>query len=232
MKTVWVSLIVVALTAVLLLSNRFLSVIPLQLHPAPTINALFKYQLFVGLLVLALLIVSLATHPSSRQFLALGNLGIPAAAEKWLGINGRASWAVNALQLLLVISLATGIFMFLGVQQAGRLSTFQWSFVPVILILALCNSFSEEIIFRFFLIGQLYGAAPKLTILILSAVLFGLPHYFGQPSGVVGALMAGLLGYILAKATYETQGLGIAWSIHFVQDVLIYTALFMLNPDL
>lgn len=41
--------------------------------------------------------------------------------------------------------------------------------------------------------------------------------------------MAGVLGYVLCKATLETTGLGIAWVIHFVQDVIIFTALFMMN---
>jgi membrane protease YdiL (CAAX protease family) len=51
----------------------------------------------------------------------------------------------------------------------------------------------------------------------------------GYPNGVIGVLMAATLGYILSKATYETQGLGIAWSIHFVQDAIIFTALSMIN---
>ncbi|TAE80973.1 MAG: CPBP family intramembrane metalloprotease, partial [Bacteroidetes bacterium] len=69
----------------------------------------------------------------------------------------------------------------------------------------------------------------KTTVLLLSAILFGLPHYAGFPNGPIGVVMAGVLGYILSKATYETQGIGIAWVIHFLQDVIIFTALFMMN---
>jgi hypothetical protein len=41
--------------------------------------------------------------------------------------------------------------------------------------------------------------------------------------------MAGILGYLLSQIVYETRGLGLAWFIHFVQDVIIYTALMMIN---
>jgi membrane protease YdiL (CAAX protease family) len=69
----------------------------------------------------------------------------------------------------------------------------------------------------------------KSTILVTSAVLFGLAHYSGSPGGPVGIIMAGILGYLLSQIVYETRGLGLAWFIHFVQDVIIYTALMMIN---
>ena len=96
-------------------------------------------------------------------------------------------------------------------------------------IIVFFNSLTEELIFRFGIVGSLFNHYPKLTVLIISAILFGLPHYFGWPSGFVGILMSGVLGYILCKATIETKGLSIAWSIHFVQDIIIFTALFMMN---
>ena len=62
-----------------------------------------------------------------------------------------------------------------------------------------------------------------------SAVVFGLPHYFGTPSGIVGALIAGFLGWLLATSLVETQGLLIAWAIHFVQDVVIITSMILMS---
>lgn len=55
----------------------------------------------------------------------------------------------------------------------------------------------------------------------MSALVFGLPHYFGTPGGVVGSLMAGFLGWLLAKSIQETGGIFWAWLIHFIQDVVI-----------
>ncbi|MDZ7899137.1 MAG: CPBP family intramembrane glutamic endopeptidase [Arcicella sp.] len=69
----------------------------------------------------------------------------------------------------------------------------------------------------------------KLWVLLISAILFGLPHYQGYPNGAAGVIMAGVMGYVLSKATYETSGIGIAWAIHFVTDLIIFTALLMMN---
>ena len=84
-------------------------------------------------------------------------------------------------------------------------------------------------IYRFAINGNLVNETSKQTVLIVSAILFGLPHYMGYPNGIVGVIMAGILGYVLSKSTYETQGIGIAWAIHFIQDVIIFSALFMMN---
>ena len=46
-------------------------------------------------------------------------------------------------------------------------------------------------------------------------------------AGIVGALMAGLLGWLLAKSVLETSGIFWAWLIHFLQDVVIYSAFIM-----
>jgi uncharacterized protein len=40
----------------------------------------------------------------------------------------------------------------------------------------------------------------------------------------VGMLLAGFLGWLLAKSVFETQGLFWAWGIHFLQDVVIISA--------
>jgi hypothetical protein len=57
------------------------------------------------------------------------------------------------------------------------------------------------------------------------AAYFGLLHYYGVPYGVVGVLMAGLLGWLLGKSMLETRGLFWAWFIHLIQDVLIFSFL-------
>ena len=224
------TLLVVGIATILLVGTTiFTNEIAFQIHPNNFVNGLAKYQFFalvVGILVtIAILILS----PDSRRFLNKGQLSIIAEKEKWLGINGKSSWKINGLQLLLFISIATGIFMFMAVKYTNSIDNFQWGFIPLILLFSLTNSLTEELIFRFGVVGGLFNHYPKLTILIISAILFGLPHYFGWPSGFVGILMSGVLGYILCKATIETKGLSIAWTIHFVQDIIIFAALFMMN---
>ncbi len=225
-----ISLSVVIIASLLLLSSHFIvSNLELNILPNLFLNKLAKHQIFALIVALSTTLIFVLLNPESKNLLRIGVVLGSANKEKWLGIDGRSSWLKNALQLLFFISVATGIFMFLGVKQSNQLNNFQWWFIPISLLFAFTNSFSEEMIFRFGVIAGLEKNVSKLAICIISAILFGLPHYFGNPGGPIGALMAGVLGYILCKATVETKGLSIAWAIHFVQDVIIFLALMMIN---
>ncbi|TAF35803.1 MAG: CPBP family intramembrane metalloprotease [Cytophagales bacterium] len=222
--------VLVSLAAVLLvLSGNFIHKVDFQIHQNPFVNGLAKYQLFAVLIGMIAVIFILITRPESQALLSIGELSTIATKEKWLGINGKSTWLNNGLQLLIGISLATGIFMFLGVNYTNSLNNFHWWFMPYVLLFSLTNSFTEEMIFRFAVIAGLENYCSKFIILIISAVIFGLPHYFGNPSGIIGVIMSGALGYILCKATIETKGISIAWIIHFVQDIIIFTAIMMMN---
>ncbi|AHF00172.1 hypothetical protein THITH_11215 [Thioalkalivibrio paradoxus ARh 1] len=63
--------------------------------------------------------------------------------------------------------------------------------------------------------------------MLISAIAFGAPHLRGMPNGLIGAIMAGFLGWLLAKSVIETHGIFWAWFIHFVQDVVIFSAFVM-----
>jgi hypothetical protein len=41
--------------------------------------------------------------------------------------------------------------------------------------------------------------------------------------------MAGFLGWLLAMSLVETQGIFLAWAIHFVQDVVIITSMILMR---
>ena len=216
-------------TVLLVTAGTLTNQINLQIHPDSFVNGLAKYQGFTFIVGILTTIAILLLNPESRRFLHIGQLNTIAEKEKWLGINGKSSWKVNGLQLLFFVNIATGIFMFLAVKYTNSISNFQWSFIPLVLLFSFTNSLTEELIFRFGIVGGLFNHYPKITILIASAILFGLPHYFGYPNGFMGILMSGVLGYILCKATIETKGLSIAWAIHFIQDIIIFTALMMMN---
>lgn len=220
-------------TAITLLvsANTFLSALPIVFHENTFVNTIIRYQLFALALALAASGITILFRPESKNLLRFGDASKIAEQEIWLGINGATSWKRNAAQLLVVISLATGIFMALAVWQSGAAHHFQWWFLPWILLFSCANALSEELIFRFVVNGSLATIVPKIAVLLISAVLFGLPHYNGFPNGVIGVIMAGVLGYVLSKATYETGGLGIALVIHIMQDCIIFTAMFMMKAQ-
>ena len=227
---IYFTIIAVSIASVLLVTaSKILSKTNILFHENVFLNEMFKYQLFVLIIAFILLIITLKITPESKDLLKFGNLENMAVKEKWMGINGVSTWRKNGLQLLFFISIPTAIFMFLGVNYSNSFSNFKGYFIPIIVLFSIVNSFSEEMIYRFTINGNLSKILNPKTIFLISGILFGLPHYWGFPTGVIGVIMSGLLGYILSKVTHETQGLGIACGIHFVQDVIIFSAVLMMN---
>src|SRR5205814_9547790 len=94
--------------------------------------------------------------------------------------------------------------------------------LPSALARAAVNAANEELPFRCVPLAQLRGGLPLGESLLITSIFFGLGHYFGQPSGPIGVLMATIAGWIWAKSMVETRGLGWAFGIHMVQDVVIF----------
>jgi membrane protease YdiL (CAAX protease family) len=68
-------------------------------------------------------------------------------------------------------------------------------------------------------------------IFLISAIIFGVAHIQGMPNGIGGVILAGLLGYVLSKSVYETNGVFWAWLIHFLQDVIIIGTLYLMKSS-
>ena len=88
----------------------------------------------------------------------------------------------------------------------------------------------EETITRFGVVGTLAGRLPPRAVYLASGALFGTAHYWGVPGGLAGVAVAGFLGWLLAKSIGETGGLGWAWFLHLLQDIVIFSALFAAVP--
>jgi membrane protease YdiL (CAAX protease family) len=57
------------------------------------------------------------------------------------------------------------------------------------------NALTEGAITCLSVVPALNGFLPRSVIFVISALIFGVPHYFGIPGGSLGALMAGFLGW-------------------------------------
>ncbi len=188
------------------------------------------YQLFLLGLALVSMLSSYVLNPTSFQsMLSVGNISAVGEELKIFGIQKGDSWLQTGLSLSFFISVGTAVFMYFQLQGKDidyRLlqTGFLW-----ILLFSLTNSFAEEIIFRVGLNAPLNGLISPNKIFLISAVIFGLAHYKGMPSGLIGVVLAGLLGYVLSKSIQETGGLFWAWWIHFLQDVIIITAVFLIK---
>jgi membrane protease YdiL (CAAX protease family) len=189
-----------------------------------------KFQSMQLILTAIVLIFVYLLNPANfAMFFHLGNVNAHISKIAWLGITGNETWLEIATNLGLFITLGTAIFMFFQLKKAGAdyryfLFSLLWA-IPF----SIANAFSEEAIFRVGIVSPLYGVLSVPIILLISGALFGIPHYFGTPSGIIGVLMAGFLGWLLAMSLVETQGIFLVWAIHFVQDVVIITSMILMS---
>jgi membrane protease YdiL (CAAX protease family) len=163
------------------------------------------------------------------SYFSFGQISIPGDELKFFGIKQGDSWLKTGLSLCLVITGVTAIFMYFQLKKVDV----DWSILQGgifwILLFSLTNSFGEEMIYRIGLISPLDGLLAPTKIFLLSAIIFGLAHINGMPSGIIGISLAGILGFVLAKSIFETQGFFWAWLIHFLQDVVIIGSLYLMN---
>ena len=188
--------------------------------------SLFAWRVvLVFLTLIVLLAVSLLGTRRREAFLTAGELTAPVQG---LGLPGgrRISWAVFGTVMALL--LAGLFFLFLLSQMpagAGRLAlALPW--LPLILATAALNAFAEEGMYRAAPLAMLLPAVGAKHAIWLTAVWFGLGHYYGGiPSGPVGLVQSGLLAVLLGKAMVDTRGMGWSFIIHMALDTVIYISL-------
>ena len=160
-------------------------------------------------------------------FLYRGDLDAPAQPEPILWFRRPIPWTRFGAQLLIIFGVLLPVFLFFTVHpdfaQVGRV----WRFLPWGIAVAMLNAASEEFQFRSVLLAHLTRSISNREAVLITAVLFGIGHYYGQPSGPVGALMAGIAGWLWGKSMIETRGFTWAFVIHMVQDIVIFCFLAM-----
>lgn len=180
-----------------------------------------------------LLILYVLADKIHLRYLKLNRIDGVVVPVPIVGLNPKEGegWKTVGLTIGSIITVVTGIVVYFQIVPTGRLSFRFFPEVPLIIVFALMNSFTEEIIFRlsYTTIVANEEMNPRISE-FLSAAIFGGVHYYGiAPSGLIGALMAAFIGWFLAKSINETKGFFWAWSIHFAQDVVILLFLFMKN---
>lgn len=190
------------------------------------IRSQIKYQ--SGFLLIALLVIAFA-YNLSGQVLGIGvvgaslHLGVPA-------IDG-TSWLVVGFIMTVLFAVVTYLMVASSFSKLVDRTAFLKKFGFWIVLFAALNALSEELIYRGALIFVLEGSWPAWQIALLSAILFSVAHIRGQVNGVFVLLGSAVVGWCLAHAVLQTQGLFWAWCVHFVQDIFIFAAFIAQGVD-
>ena len=180
-------------------------------------KSFIAYQIITLLGAVAISAIALATSPNSSIY-KLGDLTAP--ADNFIG----ASYGAFTLIAFAITTLVVYLQVVRGKEVDKSLLI---RFALIALPLSAMNALTEELIFRAAIMQSMIHVAGPMIVVILSGLLFGIPHYFGNPGKLSGVVMATFLGAIAAQSVFDTGGLGWAWIMHFVQDVPIITMLLL-----
>jgi hypothetical protein len=186
---------------------------------------LFIYQGISLVISISVIIFIRVLKGAELEMLRIGDLRAQAKEMKFLGVKTGESWLRVGATFAFVISLGTAIYIYLAYESKfdqTEVDSWLLSF-SVAIPLSVFNAFNEEIITRWSIIESFAGTRFANWAPWLSAIVFGAVHYFGIPGGLVGSLMAGFLAWLLSRSMQDTRGVGWAWFVHFLQDVIILT---------
>ena len=229
LKSIVLLAIIIAFTISLVFVSHWANGIVLFDGLSTKINKQIIYQSITLLTTIVFLFVLCLTKRKTFQaYFRKGNLSADILPEPLMGIKPKAR--ENRIHLgrdfSIIISVVTAIVIYFQLMGGNGISIGNiLSILPFSIVFALSNSFVEESITRLGVVVVLKDVIKDRTIPFVSALLFGSVHYWGNPGGILGVLVAGFLGWFLTKSILETKGIFWAWWIHFLQDVIIISVM-------
>ncbi len=190
----------------------------------PWVVSFFGERLTVVLLALILAAILLALGQKRQDFfLVMGELNAPVEGLQRPGTNRPIRWTVVGPIAALVVTTLIGIVVFMlnPLQAAALVKVLP--LLPAVLLFAVMNAFGEELAYRAVPLSQLWTVVGKGQAIWMTAVWFGLGHYYGGiPSGLAGAVFLTLIAVLFGKAMLETKGIAMPVFIHLWGDVLVF----------
>lgn len=150
----------------------------------------------------------------------------------WLRVGriGRFAWVMWALIVVLtVLGLLVWNQLFDGELPRAYQQLAQGVPVPVAtsgaLVFLIINGAIEDSIWAGVLLSAAERVLPAWLAVGAVALSFGLAHLHGVPGGLVGVLMAGAWGLVLALLRIRTGGMGATYLAHIAADATIVVML-------
>lgn len=229
LKSIALLSLIIALTISLVFASSWTNGIVIFDDLSKAINKQILYQstTLLGTLIF-LFVLWLTKRTIFQEYFRKGNISAEIHPEPLIGIKPKANenWLHLGLNFSIIISGVTAIVIYFQLIKGSQISLVNLlNILPFSILFALSNSFVEESITRLSVIVVFKNLLKERTIPFVSALIFGMAHYWGNPGGFLGVVVAGFLGWFLTKSILETKGIFWAWLIHFLQDVIIISAL-------
>ncbi len=232
MKVFLPILFAVCFTIILLVLSGQVHRIGVSVSPNQYLNFQVNYQLvLIGIALISMISSYVFNSESFKSILSFGDIDAVGEELKLFGIKKGDTWLKTGVSLSVFISLGTGIFMYFQLKGQSIDYNLLKTGLLWIVLFSFTNSFAEEIIFRIGINGPLANLLSPNTIFLISAIIFGIAHFQGMPNGIIGVILAGLLGYVLSKSIHETNGIFWAWFIHFLQDIIIIGSIYLIRSS-
>ncbi|MCH2235646.1 MAG: CPBP family intramembrane metalloprotease [Crocinitomicaceae bacterium] len=228
-KNIVLFLLIITLTISLVFVSSWTNGIVIFDDLSDSINKQILYQSITLFgTIIFLLILRLAKRTEFQAYFRKGKISADILPEPIIGIKPKPTenWFHIGLNFAIIISVVTAMVIYFQlIKDSGTSIVNILNVLPFSIVFALSNSFVEESITRLGVVVVLKDVLKDRTIPLISALIFGTVHYWGNPGGFLGVIVAGFLGWLLTKSILETKGIFWAWLIHFLQDVIIFSAL-------
>lgn len=185
----------------------------------------------IGIIPVVAVLIALFKSPK-EVFISKGDFSVKVEEIKWLSIKkDKISWRKLTIISATLISIGTALLTIGTVTgTSANLNTNNLiKYFPFAVVFAILNSLCEGIVYRNAVLGSLKNVLPKNELIFIAAMFFGIAHYYGAPSGMVGVAMSGVLGWFLTRSMYETKGFVSSWIIHCMQDIVIFSTILLLG---
>jgi len=210
-KEILLLLFIIVLTALLPIISSWATGIIIFDNLSKVINKQIVYQSITFFIAIVFLLVLRWTKKTEFQLhFRKGNISAAIVPEPMIGIKPKPNenWSHLGRNFAAIISIVTAVVIYFQLIRINEVSIESiLKVLPFSLIFALSNSFVEESITRLGVVVVLKNILKDKTIPLISAMIFGTVHYWGNPSGIGGVLLAGFLGWFLAKSILEIKGI-------------------------
>jgi membrane protease YdiL (CAAX protease family) len=191
---------------------------------APYASLWWGRQLIQVLFTLIILAVTWVLLRRRQDFfLAKGQVDAQLEPVRWLGINTGQRWTTFGWIFAGCFAGGTTLFVVLAYGQFLHNFSKIIPLLPLAVVFAAINAFTEEFTYRAPLLGATHEVLGRPAALAINAVFFGFAHYlYGTPNGIPGLLMTAFVGFLFGKSMLETRGSFWALVTHMLADIPIF----------